>query len=271
VPDRQCIYAVARDITNLKQTQEQLHTLQRQLAHASRQTTMGAMTASIAHEVKQPLAAIVASANAGLRWLKRSEPNLAEVQSALVQIVKDSHRIDDVIASIRAMFGKESHQTSPVNIPQLVNEVLVLVQRELETHRISLHNDVSDGLPEVMAERVQLQQAILNLVINAIEAMGSETGRERNLTIASRVDETANVIITVKDTGSGIDPAQLERIFDPFFTTKSNGMGLGLSICRSIIEAHGGKLWASPRSTVGTEFHLTLPTARTENRAGEAA
>jgi C4-dicarboxylate-specific signal transduction histidine kinase len=262
---------VARDITNLKQTQEQLHTLQRQLAHASRQTTMGAMTASIAHEVKQPLAAIVASANAGLRWLKRSEPNLAEVQSALVQIVKDSHRIDDVIASIRAMFGKESHQTSPVNIPQLVNEVLVLVQRELETHRISLHNDVSDGLPEVMAERVQLQQAILNLVINAIEAMGSETGRERNLTIASRVDETANVIITVKDTGSGIDPAQLERIFDPFFTTKSNGMGLGLSICRSIIEAHGGKLWASPRSTVGTEFHLTLPTARTENRAGEAA
>jgi PAS domain S-box-containing protein len=271
VPDRQCIYAVARDITNLKQTQEQLHTLQRQLAHASRQTTMGAMTASIAHEVKQPLAAIVASANAGLRWLKRSEPNLSEVQSALVQIVKDSSRIDHVIASIRAMFGKESRETTLLDIPELVSEVLVLVQGELKTHRITLRNDVRDRLPMVMAERVQLQQVILNLIINAIEAMGSETGRERTLTIASCVDETANVILTVEDTGSGIDPGHLDRIFDPFFTTKSNGMGLGLSICRSIIEAHGGRLWALPRSPFGTAFHLALPSASAEDRTGEAA
>jgi PAS domain S-box-containing protein len=266
VPDRKFIYAVARDITNLKHTQEQLHTLRRQFAHASRQATMGAMTASIAHEVRQPLAAIMTSANAGLRWLKRSHPNLAEVQSALDQIVKDSQRIDDVIASIRAMFGKGSRETSLVDVSVLVSEVLVLVQGELESHQISLRNDVCDRLPEVMAERVQLQQVILNLIINAIEAMSSETGRERHLTISSRVDATASVSIAVEDTGSGIDPAHVDRIFDPFFTTKSNGMGLGLSICRSIIEAHGGRLWALPRSPFGTVFHLTLPSVGTNDQ-----
>jgi PAS domain S-box-containing protein len=271
VPDREFIYAVARDITNLKQTQEQLHTLRRQFADASQQATMGAMTASIAHEVKQPLAAIVASANAGLRWLKRSHPNLAEVQSALDQIVKDSHRIDGIIASVRAMFGKESRETTLVDVPQLVGEVLVLVQGELEAHQISYRNDVGDRIPEVMAERVQLQQVILNLIINAIEAMSSETGRERHLTIASRVDETSSVSISVEDTGSGIDPAHLDRIFDPFFTTKSSGMGLGLSICRSIIEGHAGKLWALPRSPYGTVFQLTLPSVGAKDRTSSTS
>jgi len=268
VPDRGVIYSVARDITDLKHAQEQLHTLRGQLAHASRQTTMGAMTASIAHEISQPLAAIVANASAGLRWLKRSDPNLAEAQVALEQIVKDGHRTNEVIAGIRAMFGKEVGETSLVDIRLLADEVLALAQGELEAHQILLRNDMRDGLPDVMAERVQLQQVLLNLIMNAIEAMSSVTGRERHLTIASGSDERASVRVTVEDTGSGIDPAHLDRIFDPLFTTKSQGMGLGLSICRSIIEAHGGRLWASPRSPCGAVFHLTLPSAQTEDRRG---
>jgi PAS domain S-box-containing protein len=267
VPDRGIVYSVGRDITNLKQAQEQLDTLRRQLAHASRQTTIGALTASIAHEIKQPLAAILMNANAGLKWLNKSDPNLAEVQGSLEQIEMDGHRMDEVIASIRAMFGKDVRETSRVDIRLLVVEVLELAQGELETHRILLRKDMHDGLPVVVAERVQLQQVLLNLITNAIEAMSSVTGRERHLRIASGLDERANVRITVEDTGSGIAPAHLDRIFDPFFTTKSHGMGLGLSICRSIIEAHGGRLWASPRSPSGAVFHLSLPSAAIENRS----
>ena len=265
VPDRGVIYSVARDITDLKRSQEQLHALRGQLAHASRQTTMGAMTASIAHEIGQPLAAIVANAGAGLRWLKRLDPDLAEVQVALEQIVRDAHRTNEVIAGIRAMFGKAVGEASPVDIRLLVGEVLQLAQRELETHRILLHNNMRDGLPEVMGERVQLHQVFLNLTMNAIEAMSSVNGGERHLTITSGLDEHANVRVTVEDTGGGIAPAHFERIFDPFFTTKSHGMGLGLSICRSIIEAHGGRLWASPRSPCGTVFQLNLPSMRAKN------
>jgi PAS domain S-box-containing protein len=263
VPDQGIIYSVGRDITNLKQAQEQLDTLRRQLAHASKQTTIGAMTGSIAHEIKQPLAAMVMNANASLRWLSKSDPNLAEVQRSLEQIVRDGHRMEEVIASIRAMFGKDVGETSQVDICILVGEVLELVRGELETHRILLRDDMHAGLPAVMAERVQLQQVLLNLIMNAIEAMSSVTGRERHLRIASGLDEQANVRITVEDTGSGIAPALLDRIFDPFFTTKSNGMGLGLSICRSIIEAYGGRLWATPRTPNGAAFHFWLPGAET--------
>ncbi len=258
VPDRGLIYATGRDITNLKQAQEQLHTLRQEFANASRRTTMGAMTASIAHEIKQPLAVIVTSANAGLRWLKRSEPNLAEARGNLDQIVKAGHRITEVIDGIRAMFGKESGKTSVVDLRLLVGEVLAIAQGELETHQILLRNDMDDGLPSVMATRVQLQQVILNLINNAVEAMSAVSGRERCLTIASSLDP-AGVTMTVADTGPGIDPTHLDRIFDPFFTTKAHGMGLGLSICRSIVEAHGGTLRVSPASPFGTVFHLTLP------------
>jgi C4-dicarboxylate-specific signal transduction histidine kinase len=220
---------------------------------------MGAMTASIAHEIKQPLAVIVTSANAGLRWLKRSEPNLAEARANLDQIVKAGHRITEVIDGIRAMFGKDSGKTSAVDLRQLVSEVLALTQGELESHQILLRNDMGDGLPQVMAARVQLQQVILNLIMNAIEAMTAVTGRERCLTIASSLDPPASVTMTVADTGTGIDPAYRDRIFDPFFTTKAHGMGLGLSICRSIVEAHGGALRVTPADPFGTVFHLTLP------------
>ena len=261
VPDRGFIYATARDITDLKQAQEQLELLRHQLADASRQTTMGAMTASIAHEINQPLAAIMTNADAGLRWLTRPDPNLAEAQSAFEQIKKGCHRTNEVIASIRAMFGKGSSKSGVVDLRQLVDEVLALSQGELATRQITLRNNMNGELPAVVAERVPIQQVVLNLVMNAIEAMSSEVGQERCLTIGSSFDHQASVTITVEDTGSGIDPAHLQRIFDPFFTTKPKGMGLGLSISRSIVESHAGRLEVVPRSPVGTAFYLTLPIA----------
>ena len=259
VEDSGLIYATGRDISNLKKAEEQLHTLRRELAEASRQATMGVMTASIAHEIRQPLTAIVTNANAGLRWLKRSDPNLARAQSSLDQIVKAGQQLGQVIDSIRAMFGKESTERSSVDIRLLVSNVLALASGELESQQIVLRNEIREGLPEVSAARVQLQQVILNLILNAIEAMSSVTGRERCLTIASSLDRPASLTIAVEDTGIGIDPAYLDRIFDPFFTTKAHGMGLGLSICRSIIEAHGGKLLVSSRNPFGTSFYLSLP------------
>jgi PAS domain S-box-containing protein len=261
VPDRGLTYAIGRDITSLKAAEEQLTTLRRELAAASRQATMGAMTASIAHEFRQPLAAMVSNANAALRWLKRPSPNMLEVQSSLDQIVKSGHQLSEVIDSVRAMFGRDSADTTLVNIRLLVTEVLAVAQGELETHRIVLHNGMGDELPQVMAAPVQLQQVVLNLIMNAIEAMTSITGRERRLTIASSVEPQGSVTIMVSDSGVGIDPGHIDRIFEPFFTTKRHGMGLGLSICRSIIEAHGGKLLVSPQIPFGTSFHLTLPIA----------
>jgi PAS domain S-box-containing protein len=261
-PDRGLIYAAARDITDLKKAQEQLETLRHQLADASRQTTMGAMTASIAHEINQPLAAIMTNASAGSRWLTRANPNLAEAQAAFDQIEQGCHRMNEVIASVRAMFGKESSESSPVDLGQLVGEVLALTQGELATLQITLRNNMNSELPPVMAERVPIQQVVLNLVMNAIEAMSSVVGRERCLTIGSGFDQQASVTITVEDTGSGIDPVHLQRIFDPFFTTKLKGMGLGLSISRSIVEAHAGSLKAVPRRPFGTAFCLTLPVAK---------
>jgi signal transduction histidine kinase len=223
-----------------------------------------ATTAAIAHEVKQPLAAMVMSANAGLRWLKRPEPNLDEVQAALERIVRDGHRANEVIANVRAIFGKDRREKTRVNVNTLIGEVLGLIQEELESRRISVRNELIDGLPEVMAERVQLQQALLNLVMNAVDAMSAVTGRERRLTVKSQLD-VHGVRIAVEDSGTGIDRGYVDRIFDYFFTTKPYGMGMGLSICRSIIESHGGRLWFSSRSSHGTTFYVQLP-AEVENR-----
>jgi PAS domain S-box-containing protein len=260
VPDRGLIYAVARDITELKDTEEQLRTSRRELAKVTRQTTMGAMTASIAHEVNQPLGSIVANANAGLRWLTRAEPDLDEARATLKRIVSDGHRASEVIASIRSMFGKDRREKSTVSVNDLVGDVLSLVQGELETRQISVQNEMLHELPHVMAERVQLQQVFLNLIMNAVDAMSSVTDRKRVLTIRSRVVESDRVQITLKDSGTGIDPSHMDRIFDAFFTTKSDGMGMGLSICRSIIESHDGRLSAAPGRPYGSIFQVILPT-----------
>jgi PAS domain S-box-containing protein len=259
VADRGVIYATGRDVTDRKQAREQLHNLRRQLADASRQTAIDTLAASIVHEIRQPLTAIVSNANAGLRWLKNSGPKIDEACSALDRIVKAGHRLDEVIVDLRAMFGKESRETSLVDVRLLVTDVLALAQSELENHQIALRNDIPARLPKIMVARVQLQQVVLNLIMNAAEAMSSVNERDRCLTIASSMDGEASITITIEDTGCGIDPAHLDHIFDPFFSTKTSGMGLGLAISRSIVEAHGGRLSASQCSPFGTAFHLTLP------------
>ena len=259
VVDSGLIYASGRDVTKRKESQQQLRTLRRQLADASHQTTIEAMAASIAHEIRQPLAAIVANATAGRRWLERSDPDLAEARAAFTRIVDAGSRTSEVIEGVRALFGKQSRETSRINVRKLISDVLALVQGELEHHHIVLHTDFSDDLPEVTASRVQLQQVILNLITNAIEAMSSVSGRDRCLAIATRCEQQTGIVILIEDAGSGIDPAHLDHIFDPFFTTKSNGVGLGLAISRSIVEAHGGRLWAAPRSPYGTAFYIQVP------------
>lgn len=259
VPHQGHIYAVGRDVTELRHAEEQLAASRRELARVSRQTAMGAMTASIAHEIKQPLAAIVMNANVGLRWLDRPDLDLAELRAALEQIVRDGHRTNEVIAGIRAIFGKGHLETAPVNMNALIEEVLTLVRRELDSHQVSLRTEMAEGLPEVLAEGVQLQQVLVNLIMNAIDSMNLETTRERRLTIKTELQDAAEVRISVEDSGSGIDPSHTDRIFDAFFTTKPNGMGMGLSICRSIVEAHRGRLWAAPRSPHGTIFYMQLP------------
>jgi C4-dicarboxylate-specific signal transduction histidine kinase len=218
------------------------------------------MAATIAHEINQPLAAIVTNGEVGLGWLKRPEPDLNEVRGALQRIVDDGLRASEVIDSIRAMFGKDRREKAPVNFDDVVREVLALTHAELERHQVVLQTDLRNAHAEVMGDRVQLQQVFLNLVMNAIEAMASVTDRARVLVVTTGRAEADEMRISVEDSGPGLDPSVRDKIFHPFFTTKSHGMGMGLSICRSIIEAHGGRLWASPGDSRGAMFHIQLPT-----------
>jgi PAS domain S-box-containing protein len=261
VPDRRLIYAVARDITELKEAEAALQMSQRELALASRQTTMGAMTASIAHEINQPLSAIVLNGNAALRFLLRPEPDLEGVQAGLTSIIEDAHRASQLIASIRAMFGRDGGKRTELDLNDLVRQVLTIAQGELESHLVSVQIDFFHKLPQVMGERVPLQQVFLNLIINAVEAMAAVSNRPRVLSASSEIHGTHHVLIKLKDSGPGIDPNDMGRIFDAFFTTKSKGMGLGLAICRSIVEAHSGRLSASPAIPHGSLFHVILPRA----------
>lgn len=260
------VSGIFRDVTarrkaeqEAEQLEDALRTTQKELARVSRQTAMGAMAASIAHEINQPLSALVTNGSIGLRLLVTADPDLDEVRDVLKRIIDDGHRASDVIKSIRSMFAKDHREKSPVNIRDLVSEVLPLVRRELESQRVSLRLELHPELPPAMADPVQLQQVVINLIMNAVEAMKSVENRERLLVISSEFHGTGDVLIKVEDSGPGIDPKDLDRIFDTFFTTKSHGMGLGLSICQSIIEAHGGCLWASARTPHGTVFNMQLP------------
>jgi PAS domain S-box-containing protein len=260
VLDQDVIFAVARDVTELKNAEEQLRRSHRELSLVSRQTTMGVMTASIAHEVSQPLAAIVTNASAGLRWLEGPEPDAGEVRAALTRIVSEGHRASQVIASIRSMFGKNDGERSLVDIDSLTNEVLSLTREELETHQVVVQVEKTDGFAQVMAERVQLQQVLINLITNAVDAMNSVDGRAKLLKIRSEILGGGQIRISIEDSGAGIAPDHMAHIFDTFFTTKPHGMGLGLSICRSIVESQGGRLWAETRSPYGAVFYIELPT-----------
>jgi PAS domain S-box-containing protein len=255
--DRSSVYAIARDITEIKQAQEQMHLLRSELSQTSRQTTIGAMTASIAHEIRQPLSGISANVGAAARWLKAAEPDLAEVEAALDRIARDTHRVDEVISSVRSMFGNKPGEKALIDVNSLIIEALALTQSELERQRAILKNNTPANLPPVSANRVQLQQVLVNLIVNSVDAMGAVIGRERILTIDVDGDDSI-MTITVGDTGDGIKQEHLDRVFEPFYTTKPDGMGLGLSICRSIVKAHGGELWASRRVPFGTNFHMAL-------------
>ena len=243
-----------------KRAEDALLSARIELARVMQMTAMGQMAASIAHEINQPLAAIVANGNAGLNWLTRATPDLNEAREALKCIVNDGHLAGEVIGGIRSMFKKSGHEGAPQDLNEVVREVLALLRGEIQSQQVSIRSELAEELPQVPANRVQLQQVIVNLIMNAIDAMSTMVDRARILRVKTELYELGHVLIEVGDSGTGIDPENINRVFDPFFTTKSNGMGMGLSICRSIIESHGGRLWASPGQPQGSIFHMLLPT-----------
>jgi signal transduction histidine kinase len=219
---------------------------------------LGELAASIAHEVNQPLAAVVANAEAGLRWLRRETPDVDAACRSVEWIIDDGNRASEVIRRVRVLANKTSLEKVPLDVNDVVRETIPLVQRELISHRVSLRTELAPVLPMILGDRVQLQQVIINLVMNGIEAMQPVTDRPRELVIRSGRDE-AQVLASVTDRGVGISAEDAERLFEPFFTTKSSGMGMGLSICRSILEAHGGRLWATANVPHGATFQFTVP------------
>jgi C4-dicarboxylate-specific signal transduction histidine kinase len=245
------------DMTERKQTEEALHKAQAHLNHVTHLTMMGELAASIAHELNQPLAAVVANANACLRWLNREPPDLTEVQEAVDQIILDGNRGGDVIARIRALLKKEPPASVRLDINEVIREIIALAQSRLQG--ISVRIDLAGDVPLVPADRVHLQQVLLNLITNAVEAMKQVTDRPRRLHIQAHLHGQKYVLLSVHDSGPGLSPENIEQIFEPFYTTKQQGLGLGLSISRSIIEAHGGRLWAESGETAGATFRFTLP------------
>jgi signal transduction histidine kinase len=230
-------------------------------AREARLTAMEAFSASIAHEVNQPLASMVTNADAGLRWLGRQSPDLAEARAALTRIVNDGHRAGKVIEGIRTMFRKGAQERIAVNVNHLIDEVLRRCQGEVQLGHVSVLAELDEQLPLVTGSPVQLQQVISNLVANAIDSMSAVTDRERVLRVKSALQDTGSILVSVEDSGTGLDPKYRERIFEPFFTTRSDGMGMGLMFCRSVIEAHGGRLWTTANEPQGAIFQFTLPGA----------
>ena len=230
-----------------------------ELAHLNRLATAGELSASIAHEVKQPLAAMVAQSGAAMRWLAQKTPNLAEARAALGKIQVAGDRASQVVENLRSMFRKESSERRPLDVNSLIENVLGLTRREAQKHGVEVQVSLFEGpMPEISGDQAQLEQVFLNLVMNAIEAMGSSTGGVRTLEIKSAASDTGDVLVTVADSGPGVPVEKFDKIFDAFFTTKPEGMGMGLSICRSIVDAHGGRLWAS-RGEPGLTFYVWLP------------
>jgi len=261
------LFTVVEDITERKKEESEaeelrasLHATQLQLAQVSRLTTMGELTASIAHEVNQPLTAVTNNANACLRLLARRNLDPEVLRRALEEIVADGTRASSVIARIRGFIKKAPAEKSDLDINEVIQEVLALARRELSENRVLLEPQLMEALPPVLADRVQLQQVLLNLIMNGVEAMTALTSRPRLLWVQSRIDESGDVLIAVRDSGPGLG-SESDRVFTPFFTTKANGMGMGLPISRSLIEGHGGRLWATPNSPHGAVFSFTLPTA----------
>jgi PAS domain S-box-containing protein len=260
------MFGTVQDVTERKRAEENLRVSERryreaqmELAHVNRVTTMGQLTASIAHEVNQPIAAAVTSADAGLRWLAAEPPDLKEVRDAFDRVIKAGNQAGDVIGRIRALIKKVPERKAPLDINETILETIALTHSQMLQHGILLQTELANGLPPIWGDRVQLQQVILNLIMNAIEAMSEVSEGSRELLIGTSLDRLDSVIVAVRDSGPGLKPESLGRLFDPFFTTKPAGMGMGLSICRSITEAHGGRLWGSANAPRGAVFQFALP------------
>jgi PAS domain S-box-containing protein len=246
------------DITERRQTEEALREAQSELAHVTRVATLGEMTASIAHEINQPLAAVVNNASACLRWLAGQVPNLEEARQSAALIIADGHRAAEIISRIRALVKKAPPRKDWLDINETILEVIALARSEVQRNRVRLQTQLSDALPLVLGDRIQLQQVILNLIINAIEAMSEINEGPRELLVSSKKDDSQGVLVTVRDSGPGFNPDSLDHLFNAFYTTKPKGMGMGLAISRSIIETHGGRLWATANEGRGATFQFTL-------------
>ena len=255
------VLSVARDVTERKRAAEALQQMHEQLAHANRVATMGQLTASIAHEIAQPIGAVYNRANAAINFLNRDPPDLEEVREAISRIADAADRAREIIVRIRDQVKKAPPQKDCFDLNEAIEEVLLLASNAITKDAIAVQTGFAKGLPPVQGDRVQLQQVALNLILNAMEAMRSVDDRSRKLQITTQENEAGGVLVTVSDTGPGIPPETLERVFESFFTTKSGGMGIGLSICRSIVEAHGGSLRASANEPRGATFQFSLPGA----------
>jgi PAS domain S-box-containing protein len=253
---RRLVLESSRDITERKRAEEAVRQAQAELAHISRVTTIGELTASVAHEINQPIAAAVTNANTCYRWLRREQPDVAEAREAAMRIVKDVTRAAEIISRIRSLYRKAPPRRDLVDVNDVVREMLVLLQHEANRYAVSIHTELAADLPNVPADRVQLQQVFMNLMLNGIEAMKDTAGE---LTIRSQRGPDNELLISVSDTGVGLPPERSDQIFNAFFTTKPEGTGMGLAITRSILESHGGRVWVTPGAGRGATFHFTLP------------
>jgi C4-dicarboxylate-specific signal transduction histidine kinase len=257
--DGPIVLIACEDMTEQRRAAEALRQAQADLEHVARVTTMGELTASLAHEVNQPIAAAVTNANTCLRWLARDHPDVEEARAAASRIVKDATRAADIVGRIRLLFKKGAAQRELVDVNEVVREMIVLLRGEATRHNILVRTELAAELPAVMGDRVQLQQVLMNLMINGMDAM-KDVDRARELAVKSQKAENEQVLVCVSDTGVGLPVQQADQIFKAFFTTKPQGTGMGLSISRSIIETHGGRLWATDHSPCGASFCFSLPT-----------
>jgi PAS domain S-box-containing protein len=253
------------DVSAAKRAVQELRHAQSELAHISRVTALGELTASIAHEVNQPITGMVTNAEAALSWLGAKPPNLDRVREALGHIVKDGMRAADVIYRIRALMKKAPPRIARFDINEAVLDIITLTRSEALRHGVSLETQLATGLPLIEGDRIQLQQVVLNLILNAVEAMSSMDEGAREMKISTARENSSSVLVSVRDSGPGLDPQSVDHLFEAFFTTKLDGLGMGLAICRSIIEAHGGRLWAAANEPRGAVFQFTLPLERTRS------